>query len=383
MSATAQLRAAATRTANAAPEFENLLQRSVRSTFDPAAWHAMQERDNQLIRDQVLHGYASKDFVYSFNIQGKTVTGVSVVGARELASEYGGIKARIVATVEKRGALFIFRTFTPLSIETRRLPELSTDDDFYECVLEVQDIKTGNSIEVRKKETRQEKRRDGSTYERPHYDVIAESKAFRNGVLSVLPQNVVIDFEKRCLAAGNKSDEKTIDQLRDGVIAFAAKSGIGLDRKAVGGLSFAEINGLGSAAKEGLDAFKGALLALGVVAGQDAGGGDDGDEPKAKKPESKPDPKTAKPATDPDARQDADLKAGIERSGDDAPTGPSLQDALALVAKGDDAGAQDLAAELGPAAKAAVDAAIEKRNGAQQQPEQRTARRTARTIAAE
>ena len=375
MSATAQLRAAATRTANAAPEFESLLQRSVRSTFDPAAWHAMQERDNQLIRDQVLHGYASKDFVYSFNIQGKTVTGVSVVGARELASEYGGIKARIVATVEKRGALFIFRTFTPLSIETRRLPELSGDDDFYECVLEVQDIKTGNSIEVRKKETRQEKRRDGSTYERPHYDVIAESKAFRNGVLSVLPQNVVIDFEKRCLAAGNKSDEKTIDQLRDGVIAFAAKSGIGLDRKAVAGLSYAEINGLGSAAKEGLDAFKGALLALGVVQGQDR------QEDAGSGAEDKPEQKSTK-GSDPDTKQDADLKAGIERSGDDAPAGPSLQDALALVAKGDDAGAMDLAAELGPAAKAAVAEAIEKRNGTQQ-PQQRTARRPARDIAAE
>lgn len=375
MSATAQLRAAATRTANAAPEFESLLQRSVRSTFDPAAWHAMQERDNQLIRDQVLHGYASKDFVYSFNIQGKTVTGVSVVGARELASEYGGIKARIVATVEKRGALFIFRTFTPLSIETRRLPELSGDDDFYECVLEVQDIKTGNSIEVRKKETRQEKRRDGSTYERPHYDVIAESKAFRNGVLSVLPQNVVIDFEKRCLAAGNKSDEKTIDQLRDGVIAFAAKSGIGLDRKAVAGLSYAEINGLGSAAKEGLDAFKGALLALGVVQGQDR------QEDAGSGAEDKPEQKSTK-GSDPDTKQDADLKAGIELSGDDAPAGPSLQDALALVAKGDDAGAQDLAGQLGPAAKAAVTDAIEKRNGAQQ-PQQRTARRTARDISAE
>lgn len=375
MSATAQLRAAATRTANAAPEFESLLQRSVRSTFDPAAWHAMQERDNQLIRDQVLHGYASKDFVYSFNIQGKTVTGVSVVGARELASEYGGIKARIVATVEKRGALFIFRTFTPLSIETRRLPELSGDDDFYECVLEVQDIKTGNSIEVRKKETRQEKRRDGSTYERPHYDVIAESKAFRNGVLSVLPQNVVIDFEKRCLAAGNKSDEKTIDQLRDGVIAFAAKSGIGLDRKAVGSLSYAEINGLGSAAKEGLDAFKGALLALGVVQGQDR------QEDARSGAEDKPEQKSTK-GSDPDTKQDADLKAGIERSGDDAPAGPSLQDALALVAKGDDAGAQDLAGQLGPAAKATVAEAIEKRNGAQQ-PQQRTARRPARDIAAE
>ena len=193
--------------------------------------------------------------------------------------------------------------------------------------------------------------------------------------MSVLPQNVVIDFEKRCLAAGNKSDEKTIDQLRDGVIAFAAKSGIGLDRKAVAGLSYAEINGLGSAAKEGLDAFKGALLALGVVQGQDR------QEDAGSGAEDKPEQKSTK-GSDPDTKQDADLKAGIERGGDDAPAGPSLQDALALVAKGDDAGAQDLAGQLGPAAKAAVAEAIEKRNGAQQ-PQQRTARRPARDIAAE
>jgi hypothetical protein len=304
--------------------------------------------------------------------------GLHVVEAQVLAAVP---HARIVATVEKRGALFIFRTFTPLSIETRRLPELSGDDDFYECVLEVQDIKTGNSIEVRKKETRPEKRRDGSTYERPHYDVIAESKAFRNGVLSVLPQNVVIDFEKRCLAAGNKSDEKTIDQLRDGVIAFAAKSGIGLDRKAVAQLSFAEISGLGSAAREGLDSFKGALLALGVVAGQDAGGGEDGDEPKARKPEPKPDPKTAKPADDSDARQDADLKAGIERP--EQGLGPTLDDAIALVKKGDDAAALDLAAQLGGDAKAAVEGAIASRNGNAPQPEPRQRRTRAAPIDAD
>jgi recombination protein RecT len=89
-----------------------------------------------------------------------------------------------------------------------------------------------------------------------------------------------------------------------------------------------------------------------------------------------------KTSDDLDTRQDADLKAGIERQSDDAPTGPSLQDALALVAKGDDAGAQDLAGQLGPAAKAAVAEAIEKRNGAQQ-PQQRSARRPARDIAAE
>jgi len=117
-----------------------------------------------------------------------------------------------------------------------------------------------------------------------------------------------------------------------------------------------------------------------VVVEDDGGMG--GDETGGGQVEDRTKDTPEKTGTNPDARQDADLKAGIERTGDDAPTGPSLQDALALVAKGDDAGAQDLAAELGPAAKAAVDAAIEKRNGVQQ-PQQRTARRPARDIAAE
>ena len=243
----------------------SLLARPHGGSFDPDAWHVMQERDNALIRDELMHGVASKAFVYSFNIGGKPVTGVSVVGARELASQYKGIKSRIVATVEKRGALFIFRTFTPLSIETRHLPDLADDDDFYECVVEVSDIKTGNSIEVRKKETKQESRQNGSKYDRPHYDVIAESKAYRNGVLSVLPQSVIKDFQAKCLASGNTSGEQTIQQRRAAASTYAAKFGVMLDRHALGELSFAELDGLSASAAGGIDDFKRSAMALGLI----------------------------------------------------------------------------------------------------------------------
>lgn len=244
--------------------FQRLL--SQPSTFNPDAYHVMQERDNALIRDEIMHGAASKAFVYSFSIKGSTVTGISVVGARELASQYKGIKSRIVATVEKRGALFIFRSFNPLNIETRVLPELEQDEDFYECVMEVSDIKTGNSIEVRKKEAKTEKKRDGGFFERPHYDVIAESKAYRNGVLSVLPQSVIKDFQKKCLEAGNTSSEETIDQRRSRVQTFATKNGIALSRTAVNELSYAELDGLGGAARESLEAFRSACAAVGILA---------------------------------------------------------------------------------------------------------------------
>ncbi len=183
------------------------------------------------------------------------------------------LKSKIVATVEKRGAMFIFRTFTPLSIDVRTIRELETEDDFYECVMEVSDIKTGNSIEVRKQEMRMEKKRDGSGYfERKHYSVIAESKAFRNGVLSVLPQSVIQDFKKRCLEKGNSSTEETIDQIRAKVLQFGAKNSIPLNRAAIASLGYAEISGLGGAARESLEAFQRAAVALSLTGGTEPAG---------------------------------------------------------------------------------------------------------------
>lgn len=232
--------------------------------FNPDAWHAMQARDDALIEDSILHGYAGEEYVYQFKIQNTTVNGVSVVGARALAAEYGGIKSRIVASVDKTGSLFVFKSFEPLAIQAQLIPQLAEQDDFYEVVVEVTDIKTGNSIQVRKKETKTERRRDGSAYDRPHFDVIAESKGFRNGVLSIIPQRVIKEFKDRCLRGGKSGNEKTIDQLRDGALAFAAKNAISLDRRALEDLTYSQIFGLGNAAKD-IGAFREAAESLRVV----------------------------------------------------------------------------------------------------------------------
>jgi hypothetical protein len=127
---------------------------------------------------------------------------------------------------------------------------------------------------VRKKESRTEKKRDGSTYERPHYDVICESKAFRNGVLSVLPQSVIREFKERCLKAGSTSQEATIQQRRAAAGAHAAKNGITLDRGALEGLTYDELTGLAAAAGQGLDQFKRSAMALGLIPGVDPGTGE-------------------------------------------------------------------------------------------------------------
>ena len=235
------------------------------AAFNPDAWHAMQQRDDQLIRDSILHGYAGKEYVYKFKIAGQEVTGVSVVGARELASHYGGIKHRIVASVDKTGSLFVFKSHEPLNIQASIIPQLADEDDFYEVVIEIADIKTGNSIQVRKKETKTERRQNGSFYARPHYDVIAESKAYRNGVLSIIPQSVIKDFERRALNSGNASDEKTIDQLREGAVKFGVKHGVTLDRSALNSLTYAEMCGLAAAASLSAGDFAEAAKSLGVV----------------------------------------------------------------------------------------------------------------------
>lgn len=247
---------------------DDLLNRPVRSKFDADAWHVMQERDNQLIRDSVLHGNIIKDYVYEFSIKGTTVTGISVVGARQLACEYKGIKSRIVGSSEKTGAMFVFRQFEPMSISVQNIPELANEPDYYECVLEISDIKSGNSIQVRKKEAKQESRRDGSKYDRPHYDVIAESKAFRNGVLSIIPQDVISEFETRALKSGNGAKEQTIDQRREALIAFATKHGLNVNRQSLQSLTYAELNGLGDAAREGKAAFADACKASGLIAAE-------------------------------------------------------------------------------------------------------------------
>lgn len=313
MSTAQQLKAAATRTAESPKE--SILQDLLARPFDPDAWHAMDERDNQLIKDEVLHGASSRAFIYEFPMEGKSVTGVSVIGARELASQYKGIKSRIVATVEKKGAMFLFRTFTPLSIDVRTIHELEAEDDFYECVMEVSDIKTGNSIEVRKQEMRMEKKRDGSGYfERKHYSVIAEAKAFRNGVLSLLPQSVILDFKKRCLAAGNASTEETIDQIRAKVLQFGAKNSVPLNRAAVAGLGYAEISGLGGAARESLEAFKTSAVALGLTGGTD---------PAAGSPPASPPPPPAQPAAKKGAKAAKNEPAGHA----EPPADPPVTDA--------------------------------------------------------
>jgi hypothetical protein len=235
----------------------------------------MERRDDQLIADEILHGPGSSKFVYSFAIAGQRepVSGISVVGARHLAAHYKGLKHRLVAAMQKTGALFTFTSYPaenlPMQVSCSIVPELADEDDFYAAVCEMVDIKTGNAIQIERRELRFEERRGGGQFERPNYATIAQSKAYRNAVLALVPQDVAIRWKIEMLRL-NKEDvitESVIDQKRANVLQFAAQKAIALDRQAVEHLTLDQIAGLGDAAREGrLPAFVEAAKALGLAA---------------------------------------------------------------------------------------------------------------------
>jgi hypothetical protein len=244
------------------------------SGFDVDAWHVMNERDNALIADEVLHGAGSSTFVYNFEIAGKQVAGISVIGARHLANHYKGLQHRIVASMEKVGPLFSFVAYPgehPMSVSCSVVAELAEEADFYAAVVELTDLKTGNRIQTERRESRVEFRRDGSSYERPNYATIAQSKAYRNAVLALIPQDVVIQWREAMLKL-KKTETITasvIEEKRSNVLRFAAQRAIALDRHAVEALTLDQIGGLGDAAREGqLPAFVTAARALGLEVGQ-------------------------------------------------------------------------------------------------------------------
>jgi hypothetical protein len=243
------------------------------AVFDVDAFHVMEARDNALIQDEVLHGSMSRKFVYSFKIKETTVTGISVVGARQLAFHYRGLKHRIVASQEKTGVIFKFTSYPqpgmPMSVQASVLPELEDQPDFYSAIVEVQDIKTGNAVQMESSETRMEARKDGSLYERPHYAKIAQAKAYRNAILALIPQDVQLQWKTQMLELGESVviTEDVLEEKRAGVLRYAAQNAIPVSRPALHAIGFDQIAGLADAARVGLPAFRAALGALGMADG--------------------------------------------------------------------------------------------------------------------
>jgi len=233
----------------------------------------MERRDESLIEQEILSGSASSKFVYSFSLSSGPVSGISVVGARHLAYHYGGLQHRMIGSIEKRGALFVYTTYphdgTGMKVETSYLHDLAGEDDFYGVLIEMTDVKKGNRIQVEKRESRTERKRDGGTFERPHFQVIAQSKAYRNAVLALVPQDVQLQWKEMQLKAGKGEvvTASVADEKRAGVLRYAAAQAIAINRQALEALTLDQITGLGDAARGegGKAAFLRAAAALRIV----------------------------------------------------------------------------------------------------------------------
>jgi hypothetical protein len=305
--------------------------------FDPDAWVVMERRDDALIADEILHGAGSSTFVYSFPINGVDVAGISVIGARHLANHYKGLKHRLVAAQQKTGSLFVFTSYPaenmPMSVSASVVSELADEDDFYAAVVEVTDIKTGNSIQIERREPRYEERRGGGWFERAHYATIAQSKAYRNAVLALVPQDIAIRWKLDMLRLKKEEviTDSVIDQKRANVLQFAAQKAIALDRQAIQGLTLDQIAGLGDAAREGrLPAFVEAAKALGLEIAQ--GQAADAPKPTAASPPAATErrggrraadtvPRQTPPQTDPAAATNETAKSDAPPAGEDPAAG--------------------------------------------------------------
>lgn len=289
--------------------------------------HVMDSADDKLISDEILHGTVSGAFVYSFKISGKTTTGISVVGAKHLARQYGGLKHRLVASVEKRGALHVFRSYPDgdraMQVTTSVLPELADEDDYYTAVVEISCIKTGNSFQAEKTESRIERRSDGTPYQRPNFQTIAQSKAYRNAVLALVPQDVQAKFKVECLKQGENKDmtDSAIDMKRNGIMTFATKNALPITRDGLASLDWDQISGLSEAAREGgLPAFVNSCKALGLLGSDDSGPADAAPPAGAAKGNGKPSAEK-KPEPRATTKHDPDTGEVI----DDEPAGKPAQ----------------------------------------------------------
>lgn len=306
--------------------------------FDVDAFHVMDERDNALIADEILNGAGSSKFVYDFKIAGGgQVSGITVIGARHLAAHYGALKHRLVASVQKTGRLFQFTSFPaesmPMNVSCAVIPDLEDEPDFYGAVVEIQDVKTGNSIQIERRENRFEKRSGGGgEFERQHYATIAQSKAYRNAILALIPQDVQIRWKEQMLKLGKNETitSSVIEEKRSGILKFATKNALPVDRQALGELGMDQISGLSEAAKENVGAFVNAAKALGILVEQHDP--ETGELPakttaqienKAKVPEKKADQSKADPAKAENTK--ADAPANKQQSEPDGrPTPPAL-----------------------------------------------------------
>ena len=141
----------------------------------------MEKRDEEQILAEA-QGHIIEEMFYKFPIDGKTVTGISWVGTKEIARRYGGIKMGV--------------------------PQVTDLGDQYACTVQATDVKNdvtlvGSSLQPKNMMLRNgEEKPDRFAYTK------AVSKAQRNAIRALIPETFLLEMEKSFSSGKYKQESK-------------------------------------------------------------------------------------------------------------------------------------------------------------------------------
>ena len=126
----------------------------------------MEKRDEEQILAEA-QGHIIKEMFYKFPIDGKTVTGISWVGTKEIARRYGGIKMGI--------------------------PQVTDLGDDWACSVQATDTKNDVTLVGSSLQCKNMKKRDGSEVPDRFAYTKGVSKAQRNAIRALIPESFLLE----------------------------------------------------------------------------------------------------------------------------------------------------------------------------------------------
>jgi hypothetical protein len=136
------------------------------TNLSPEAYELLDSRDEEQILAEIKGNIITEMF-YSFPLEGRTVTGVSWVGTKEIARQYGGI-----------------------DIEFIRVDET---EESYTAVVKARDTRRGTSLLGTASQPKMMQTRSGERADRFAYTK-AVSKAQRNAIRAIIPERFLIEM---------------------------------------------------------------------------------------------------------------------------------------------------------------------------------------------
>lgn len=161
--------------------------------MEPEDYELLDKRDEEQILAEIKGNIITEMF-YSFPMDGRTVTGVSWVGTKEIARQYGNISMDFIKVEE-----------TP---------------DSYIAIVKATDTKRGTSLLGTAMQPKLMQTRKGEVEDRFAYTK-AVSKAQRNGIRAIIPERYLLEMYELFTKQGGFKTPKTPRKPRKKVVAKA------------------------------------------------------------------------------------------------------------------------------------------------------------------